>query len=159
MRTGTLPFMAIDALKPDVKRHLERFVWESFMWALIWITGRYEPGKNECDSKRFSEWLYGSSRRIKQEKWSFLTSWDSVGKDLSCKGYYGDVFLKWCLPMCEAFEDSYFARQRATLRSRSRQEYLDKDGELDESKVPDQVSYQSLWSILADECEPVIDVE
>ena len=155
-RTGTKPFMALDALKADVEEHQERFDWESFMWALIWITSRYKPGKNEYSSKPLSDWLVSDPQQIWKNKWAFLTN---ALDAFSCKGYYRNVYLKWCLPLCDAFERSYRARRNELNRMRAlrlgqAQAITKEDMELDESKLPNQVSYQGLWAMLEDDCEP-----
>ena len=34
-------------------------------------------------------------------------------KGIDFKGYYADVFQKWCFPICKAFKSSYLSRADA----------------------------------------------
>jgi hypothetical protein len=48
-RTGAIPFMAIDLLKPDgqagLVKHIYRHDMESFIWVFIWLCFQYKDGK------------------------------------------------------------------------------------------------------------------
>lgn len=149
-RTGTKPFMAIDALAPDCAEYVERFDWEAFMWTLFWILCRYVPGTTEQNSTLLRDWLSASAESVKSTKELLLYKWG--GKERSKKtrlhrdtvqGFYLNVYDEWLIPLMDALRDA-------------QGEKLDKDvGAL----LQKQLTYELLWTILLEGARKVIPIE
>ena len=60
-RTGTVPFMALDLLEDDALEghvnHAYEDDAESFIWVLVWISLRYDDGKNREHGRPMDDWL------------------------------------------------------------------------------------------------------
>ena len=72
-RTGTKPFMAIDLLRPDPPVHMYRHDLESMFDVLVWITSRFNNGK-ELIEPPLQEWADLGGMALIKEKNSFIMS-------------------------------------------------------------------------------------
>ena len=72
-RTGTKPFMAIDLLQPDPPVHMYRHDLESMFYVLVWITSRFNNGK-ELIEPPLQEWADLGGMALIKEKNSFIMS-------------------------------------------------------------------------------------
>ena len=70
-RTGTMPFMAIDLLREEPVEHLYRHDLESLFYVLVWITSRFNDGK-EIPSPPLQEWAKGDHRIVETSKCAFI---------------------------------------------------------------------------------------
>ncbi|KAG1897795.1 uncharacterized protein F5891DRAFT_505686 [Suillus fuscotomentosus] len=81
-RTGTVPFMALDLLKPEAiagqVEHVYRHDAESFIWVLAWICLRYRKGKLLRKGRPLDEWLTVDAMGCLKEKSCFLTMLGTV---------------------------------------------------------------------------------
>ncbi|KAI6022952.1 hypothetical protein BKA83DRAFT_4271284 [Pisolithus microcarpus] len=75
-RTGTVPFMALELLHPEGLRgqtkHAYEYDAESFIWALTWITLRYDNGTLRATGRPLDEWLGVNATTCRREKSAFL---------------------------------------------------------------------------------------
>ncbi|KAG2136115.1 uncharacterized protein EDB93DRAFT_1091956 [Suillus bovinus] len=74
-RTGTVPFMAVNLLKPEAVagkvEHVYAHDAESFIWVLTWICLRYEDGKLLSQTRPLEEWLKLDAIRCRKAKTYF----------------------------------------------------------------------------------------
>ena len=71
-RVGTKPFMAIDLLNGKSPAHLYRHDLESLFYVLVWITLRFNNGK-EIPSPPLQEWAEGDLQGVVDSKSAFLS--------------------------------------------------------------------------------------
>lgn len=91
-RTGTVPFMAINLLRPNARvTHLYQHNAESFIWVLVWVCLRYKGGKllPSRKGRKLDDWLKVDAAGCEKEKSSLLRMF-GVMKDVeSTCGEYG----------------------------------------------------------------------
>ncbi|KAG1824081.1 hypothetical protein EV424DRAFT_735504 [Suillus variegatus] len=95
-RTGTVPFMALDLLKPDAiagrVEHVYRHDAESFVWVLAWICLRYRKGKLLRKRRPLDEWLTVDAMGCLKEKTGFLAMLSTMGATRSHKKSFKVAF-------------------------------------------------------------------
>ncbi|PPQ97335.1 hypothetical protein CVT26_006569 [Gymnopilus dilepis] len=114
-RTGTLPFMAVDLLKPSTPViHVYRHDLESFFYVLVWASVHYdlEHGKRKYHTpKELQAWLDDGKARDSKGSFYFdsLSSQDSILKHVSdeVKEKVWDV---WVVPLHRLFKNAFHHR-------------------------------------------------
>jgi hypothetical protein len=111
--TGTVPFMAIDLLRPDPPAHLYRHDLESFFYILVWAAINYDLSSGERtvhnELKKWDDTL-DQSRVHKKD---FLTDAYDFDRVVShVREEFQDLLLQWIKPLW-----SLFAGARASAYS------------------------------------------
>ena len=91
-RTGTIPFMALDLLRPDGQsgkvEHVYRHDLESFIWVLVWLTLLYKDGEKVSGS--IDDWAKVDANSCYLAKLGFLNR----PPDLPDRVYYMVLYLQ-----------------------------------------------------------------
>ena len=80
-RTGTLPFMAVDLLRPSPPGHCYRHDLESFFYVLLWAAVSYDLKENcyvEPARSLFGKWLSDDMEDVFLFKTSLFSQWREV---------------------------------------------------------------------------------
>jgi hypothetical protein len=72
--TGTIPFMVIELLTLEGKKHIYRHDAESFIWVLTWVCLQYENGNLKPKHRLLDGWLKVDAIRCLNQKSGFLLS-------------------------------------------------------------------------------------
>ncbi|KAG1796393.1 uncharacterized protein HD556DRAFT_299238 [Suillus plorans] len=95
-RTGTVPFMALDLLKPEAiagrVEHVYRHDAESFVWVLTWICLRYKKGKLLRKRRPLDEWLTVDAMGCYEKKMGFLGMLSTMRPTRSHEGSFKVAF-------------------------------------------------------------------
>ncbi|PPQ97337.1 hypothetical protein CVT26_006571 [Gymnopilus dilepis] len=114
-RTGTLPFMALDLLKPGKRvLHVYRHDLESFFYILVWAAVHYDlkHGKRKsCSPKVLQSWLNESTCFLSKHR--FMS--DSLAENDSIQQHIPDdakrqIWDEWVVPLHILFKGAFVHR-------------------------------------------------
>ena len=105
-RMGTKPFTAIDLLSEESTEHLHRHDLESLFYVVVWITSRFQDGK-EIPNTPLQGWAEGKHQRVVDSKSAFL----STLAPLPTKGFAS--FGRHIYRLRRMFHDGCEARTKA----------------------------------------------
>ena len=116
MRTGTMPFMAMDLHRKLPPVHIERFEYESLFYVLYWICLSYSYGKLLPAKERHSAsadwpiWNSDNHKGVRSAKNDFKddeTSFENVDE---FPEMYRPLVQPWLIPLRYTFRQGYNGR-------------------------------------------------
>ena len=141
-RTGTKPFMAIDLLSGESPVHLYRHDLESIFYVLVWITSRFNNGK-EIPSPPLQEWADGNHRIVEMSKNAFISG-PSLFPTEKFESYGPHIFRLHAM-----FRQGRFARSNARDNARAFARFnLGSETSFDEVTLGGWVTFDAFQSIL-----------
>ena len=138
-RTGTRAFLARDLLKTVNTLHIERFDWESALYALIWITTRYEDGE-EKDTDALRQWFNIDDGIASNAKYVYINVFEERPELKTFKL----LILHWIDPWTVLFRDGFQARSD----NAKRREATPASESFDDETLGGRVTYEKIWDIL-----------